>query len=74
MEPNPEKILRTPEVERLTGLDRVTIWRLARTDPPRFPRPLQLSDRAVGWRHSDVLLWLASRPEANGRKAAGGPQ
>jgi prophage regulatory protein len=26
-----------------------------------FPRPVRLGVRAVGWRESDIVAWLASR-------------
>lgn len=54
-----DRILRRPEVERLTGLGRSTIYAwMARGE---FPRPMKLGVRAVGWRGSDVLAWLATR-------------
>lgn len=62
------KIDRTVEVERLTGLGRVTIWRLVRAG--RFPAPLQLATRAVGWRHADIVKWIATRPETAASKVA----
>lgn len=53
-------ILRLPEVMRLTGLGRSTIYRLLAAG--QFPSPIQLSVRAVGWRRSDLDDWTAARP------------
>ena len=54
-----DKILRRPEVERITGIGRSTIYDwMARGE---FPQPLKLGARAVGWRESDLLAWLESR-------------
>ena len=54
------KILRTPEVIELTGLSRVTLWRLERQG--KFPTRLRLSANAIGWREDEVIEWLKSRP------------
>ena len=54
------KILRTPEVIRITGLSRVTLWRLERKG--KFPSRLRLSENAIGWHEDEIIDWLASRP------------
>ena len=54
-----EQIHRRPEVERLTGLSRSTIY--AMIAARNFPRPVRLGKRAVGWRNSDIVAWLAER-------------
>jgi prophage regulatory protein len=59
------RIVRRREVEDITGLSRSSLYRLAAAG--QFPRPIQLSARAVGWRASDVAAWLESRV-AGGRK------
>ncbi|MCP4192807.1 MAG: AlpA family transcriptional regulator [Planctomycetaceae bacterium] len=56
----PERILRRPEVETLTGLSRSTIY--AMMDTELFPRPVRLGKRAVGWSESTIQQWLADRP------------
>ena len=50
------RTIRRPEVQELTGLARSTIYALVKAG--RFPKPLRLGPRAVGWRLSDVLAWL----------------
>ncbi|MGE3482444.1 MAG: helix-turn-helix transcriptional regulator [Gammaproteobacteria bacterium] len=59
----PSAILRLPEVMRLTGLGRSTIYRLLAAG--QFPAPVQLSVRAVGWRRADVDHWTAERPQVS---------
>jgi prophage regulatory protein len=54
-----ERILRRPEVERLTGLSRSTLYEWMRRGV--FPRPVALRARLVGWRASDIAAWLAER-------------
>ncbi|MGO9264678.1 MAG: helix-turn-helix transcriptional regulator [Candidatus Binataceae bacterium] len=54
-----EKILRTDTVVYLTGLSRVTLWRLERLS--QFPKRRKLSARAVGWLESEIQAWIASR-------------
>lgn len=57
-----QKILRLPAVLRTTGLSRTTVWRLVKAN--KFPAPVRLSARAIGWRHSEIEGWLRSRPAA----------
>lgn len=57
--PMSDKILRRPDVERITGLARSTIYDWLHKG--EFPKPVRLGARAVGWRESDVLAWVASR-------------
>lgn len=60
---NPElsNFIDVKEVSRLCGgLARSTIWRM--TKKGTFPAPVQLSERRIGWRRSDIEAWLRSRP------------
>ena len=60
------RIVRRPEVERLTGLSRASLYRLI--NEGEFPAPVKLTKgNAVGWRERDLREWLASR------KPVGGP-
>ena len=54
------KILRRSEVVARVGLSSATLYRLISRGA--FPRPVQLSERATGWRTEEVEEWLASRP------------
>ena len=53
------KFIRGHIVEEMTGLSRSAIY--AAMDDGRFPRPVRIGKRAVAWRESDVLDWMASR-------------
>ncbi len=63
--------LRLPEVKRLSGLSRSTIYRLEAGGT--FPTRVKLSERATAWRTDEILAWLEARPRASdavGRRAA----
>ncbi len=57
----PEKLLRLPEVESLTGLKKSSIYAGMKASPPTFPYCVRLSARAVAWRESDIATWQAQR-------------
>lgn len=57
----PRKILRMPIVLDRTGLSRSTVYQ--RVTEGRFPRPVSLGARAVGWIETEVEEWIASRIE-----------
>lgn len=65
----PDRIIRLAEVELLVGLRRSRIADLVKRGD--FPKPRQLSDRAIGWRQSDVDQWIASRPEVGATTSEG---
>ena len=58
MEQNMEDIaiLRMPEVKKLTGLSRSSIYRMMADGI--FPRSVSLGSRAVGWIVGDIRAWL----------------
>lgn len=53
------QIIRIEEVLQLTGLSRSMIYKLMGQE--RFPRPIALGDRAVGWYEEDVVSWINGR-------------
>lgn len=63
----PEKFLRLPEVESLTGLKKSSIYAGMKASPPTFPYCVRLSARAVAWRESDVAAWQAQRQPTGAR-------
>ncbi|RWO63086.1 AlpA family phage regulatory protein [Mesorhizobium sp.] len=63
-----QTILRRDEVERATGLPRSTIY--AKIAAGNFPKPIQLSARAVGWLESDIAAWQKTRIDARDGVAA----
>jgi prophage regulatory protein len=56
------RMLRERQVKDLTGISRVTRWRLERRG--EFPRKVRLTPRCVGWPESEVIAWLKERAEA----------
>jgi prophage regulatory protein len=52
-------ILRLPTVKTRTGLSRSTIY--LRISEGRFPKPVSLGGRAVGWIEAEVNDWLEDR-------------
>ena len=52
-------ILRLPSVKGRTGLSRSTIY--LRMSQGRFPKPISLGDRAVGWIEKEIDEWINSR-------------
>ena len=55
----PTRFLRLPEVMERTGLSRSTIY--VRLAEGRFPRPVALGGRAVGWIEAEIEEWVAER-------------
>lgn len=60
--PQPDRILRLPEVSRRVGLSRSAIYR--RIPDGGFPAPVDLGGGMVGWRESVINTWIAERPIA----------
>lgn len=63
--------LRWPVVQQISGLSRVTVWRMERED--RFPRRRQISANSVGWLQSEVDAWVGSRTPVLGGGNRGTP-
>jgi predicted DNA-binding transcriptional regulator AlpA len=59
-EPNlPDRILRSKEVQDMTGLSRTTLWRLERKG--EFPARVTLGQNSIGWRFNEVNEWISNR-------------
>jgi prophage regulatory protein len=52
-----DRILRRPEVQNKTGLPTSTLY--AMIADGRFPRPVKIGKRAVGWLEGQVETWIA---------------
>lgn len=50
------KILRLPDVERIVGLSRSTIYSMIAEST--FPKPIKLGKRAVGWPDHIIFDWI----------------
>ncbi len=55
-------ILRLPEVIKITGLGRSTIYRDINLG--NFPKPIKLGQKSTGWLSSDISTWIDSRIQA----------
>ncbi|MGD9107590.1 MAG: AlpA family phage regulatory protein [Gammaproteobacteria bacterium] len=60
------QLLRFPEVRKITGLSRSTIFRLERNG--KFPKRKQISTQAVGWLLEEINKWIESRQSVNKEK------
>ena len=57
----PDRLIRAPEVEHLTGLSRRTIYRKIKVG--QFPAVIRLGANSVAWRESEVAAWVAAPQE-----------
>ena len=65
--PDAIRIIRRGEVQSRTGLCRSAIYQSIADG--RFPRPVSLGPRAVGWVEAEVVDWLRSRVAARPQPA-----
>jgi prophage regulatory protein len=56
---NPITLLRRNQVEAITGLARSTIYKLIKAGS--FPKPIQLTDRAVAWPSNLIESWVSEK-------------
>jgi prophage regulatory protein len=54
-----KKVIRRREVEARIGLACSTIYAMMADN--RFPRPVKIGRRAVGWIEEDINQWIADR-------------
>lgn len=59
------KLLRTKHVLELTGLSRMTIYRMEKSGS--FPARRQLGTNSVAWIEDDVAAWVRERPTPRAR-------
>lgn len=60
------RLLRLPEVCRVTGLGRAMIYRLQAKKS--FPQSVKITDHAVGWIDAEVQGWVAQRMASRDRE------
>lgn len=56
------RLIKITEVLRLCAISRSALYE--KIAQGTFPQPVRVGERAVAWRQSDVLDWIASRPPA----------
>lgn len=54
-----QRVLRKREVIERVGISGAQIYKLMGMND--FPKQIQLSERAVGWREADIDRWIKSR-------------
>ena len=59
--PQADPVISYRQVQAITSLGRTTIWRLSKEG--LFPPAVRLSERRTGWRLSEIVSWVAERPE-----------
>lgn len=57
------KIIRLNQVKERTGLSRSTLYSLIKEK--KFPAPVAIGIRAVGWLSSDIDAWIETRIQAS---------
>lgn len=58
------KILKLPDVMERCALSRSSIYDFIKKD--KFPRPIKLGERAVGFIESEITTWIDSRSDMRG--------
>ena len=61
---------RLPRVKARTGLSRSEIYRRIAANPPTFPAPVKLGERASAWPEHKVTAWCEARIAARDAKGA----
>ncbi|MGJ8694199.1 MAG: helix-turn-helix transcriptional regulator [Thalassotalea sp.] len=54
-----DRFVREAECKQISGLSRTRRWELERDG--KFPKRIQLSERAIAWRLSDLMAWIEER-------------
>jgi len=52
-------ILKAADLACELRVSTTTLWRMTRDG--RIPAPIKLSERAIGWRRSDIEIWLQNK-------------
>jgi len=58
-----KKIFRMQELTKIIGLSKASIYRLIKTN--KFPAPIQISSRCVGFVSDDIYKWIDERQYCN---------
>jgi predicted DNA-binding transcriptional regulator AlpA len=62
--PSDSQLIRRPEVLRLTGLKKSTLYELMRLDIDPFPPNYPISERGRAWIKEEVIDWCERRRKA----------
>lgn len=64
----PVSLLRLPDVLRIAGISKTTLYGLVKVG--EFPAPVPLGGRAVAWASTEVEAWVANKLRAAGKEIA----
>ena len=64
----PVLLLRLPDVLRIAGISKTTLYGLIKAG--EFPAPVSLGGRAVAWASTEVEAWVANKLKAAGKEIA----
>jgi prophage regulatory protein len=53
-----ERLIRLPEIMRLTGFSKATVYKWIKLG--KFPKPVKLSARLVAWKSVDIQNFISS--------------
>ncbi|MEA3233850.1 AlpA family transcriptional regulator [Pseudomonas mosselii] len=53
-----DRLLRLPDVIRITGMGRNTVY--TRIKEGTFPKQVKIGPKSVAWRQSEINQWMAS--------------
>lgn len=59
-----DSILRLPDVVKKVGLSKTSIYELLKESDSKFPQPIKLSSRCIGFSQNEIDQWIAERKEA----------
>lgn len=59
-----QRILKLPDVMAVTALSRSSIYDFIKRG--KFPAPVRLSERAVGWLSTEIEMFLEQRAQLRG--------
>ena len=57
-----EKIIRPKELSEMIGVSRTSLWRFERDG--NFPKHINLGVRSIGWRLSEIYIWMEQHQAA----------
>jgi prophage regulatory protein len=66
-----ERILDLAAVQAMVPKSRTTLWRDIRAH--RFPMPISLGGRRIGWLEREIIEWIKAQPRAAGYGGASAP-
>lgn len=66
------ELLKLPEVMKQTTLGKSTIYAYVRDG--KFPSPIEVGDRSVGWVRSEISDWVQDRIKASRTAVDGGAE